>query len=109
MANYAISLTNFQLLPLLKGLNLVAFDADPFNCCFNWAICLPCPVPQSTDEAALADLRLALSQGQPLGRDRFSDKICAAAGIRKMQKGRGRPAAKPEQLGDTETQNDFGF
>ena len=61
------------------------------------------------DEAALADLRLALSQGQPLGRDRFSDKICAAAGIRKTQKGRGRPAAKPEQLGDTETQNDFGF
>jgi putative transposase len=61
------------------------------------------------DEAALADLRLALSQGQPLGRDRFSDKICMAAGIRKTQKGRGRPAAKPEQLGDTETQNDFGF
>ncbi len=29
MANYAISLTNFQLLPLLKGLNLVAFESDP--------------------------------------------------------------------------------
>ena len=26
----AISLTNFQLLPLLKGLNLVAFWSDPY-------------------------------------------------------------------------------
>ena len=31
MANYAISLTNFQLLPLLKGLNLVAFEPGPFH------------------------------------------------------------------------------
>ena len=61
------------------------------------------------DDEAIADIRLALTQGQPLGRDRFSDKICAATGIRKTQNGRGRPAAKPEQLGDTETQNDFGF
>jgi len=61
------------------------------------------------DEAALADIRLALSQGQPLGKDRFSDKICAATGIRRTQKVRGRPVGKTEQPGDTETQNDFGF
>ena len=61
------------------------------------------------DDEALADIRLALSQGQPLGRDRFSDKICAVAGIRHTQKVRGRPAGKPEQAGDTEIQNEFGF
>jgi putative transposase len=61
------------------------------------------------DEAALADIRLALSQGQPLGSDWFSDKICAATGIRHMQKGRGRPAGKSDLPGDTETQNEFGF
>jgi putative transposase len=61
------------------------------------------------DEEALADIRLALSQGHPLGTDRFSDKICAAAGIRKTQKVRGRPTGKSEQSGDAEAQNDFGF
>ena len=61
------------------------------------------------DDEALADIRLALSQGQPLGTDRFSDKIYAAAGIRKTQKLRGRPTGKPDQSGDTETQNEFRF
>jgi putative transposase len=61
------------------------------------------------DDDAIADIRLALAQGQPLGMDRFSDKICAATGIRRAQKGRGRPAGKADQSGDTETQNDFGF
>jgi putative transposase len=61
------------------------------------------------DDEAIADIRLALSQGQPLGRVDFNDKICAATGIRRTQKGRGRPAGKPDQPGDTETQNDFGF
>lgn len=61
------------------------------------------------DDEALADIRLALSQGQPLGSDRFSDKICAATGIRHAQKGRGRPAGKPDLPGDVEAQNEFGF
>ena len=61
------------------------------------------------DDEALADIRLALAQGQPLGSDRFSDKICAATGIRRAQNGRGRPVGKPDQSGDTEIQNDFGF
>jgi putative transposase len=61
------------------------------------------------DEEALADIRLALSQGQPLGGGRFTDKICAAAGIRRTQKRPGRPAGKSNQPGDTETQTDFGF
>ena len=61
------------------------------------------------DEEALADIRLALSQGQPLGHGRFSDKICAAAGVRRTQKRPGRPAGKQGQPGDTETQGDFGF
>jgi len=61
------------------------------------------------DEEAINDIRLALSQGQTLGADRFSDKICAAAGIRRTQKRPGRPAGKLNQPGDTETQIDFGF
>src|SRR5574340_26396 len=46
------------------------------------------------DEEALAGIRLALSQGQPLGGGRFTDKICAAAGIRHMQKRPGKPVGK---------------
>jgi putative transposase len=61
------------------------------------------------DDDAIADIRLALSQGQPLGIDRFSDQICEATDIRRTQKGRGRPAGKMDQSVDTDTQNDFGF
>lgn len=61
------------------------------------------------DEEALADIRFALSQGQPLGHGRFSEKICAAAGIRRTQKRPGRPAGKTDQPGGTETQTGFGF
>jgi putative transposase len=61
------------------------------------------------DEEALADIRLALSQGQPLGHGRFGDQICAATGIRRTQKRPGRPAGKTDQLIDTESQTDFGF
>jgi len=53
--------------------------------------------------------KASLTQGQPLGKDRFSEKICEATGIRRTQQGRGSPAGKPGQSGDTETQNDFGF
>jgi len=61
------------------------------------------------DEEALADIRLALSQSQPLGHGRFGDQICAAAGIRRTQKRPGRPAGRAEQSTGTESQPDFGF
>jgi putative transposase len=61
------------------------------------------------DEKALGDIRLALSQGQPLGLGHFSEKICTAVGIRRTQKRPGRPSGKSDQPGDTETQTGFGF
>lgn len=61
------------------------------------------------DDEALADIRLALSQGQPLGQGRFGEQICVATGIRRTQKRPGRPAGKADQLADTELQTDFGF
>ncbi len=61
------------------------------------------------EEDALADIRLALSQGQPLGHGRFGDQICAATGIRRTQKRPGRPAGKADQLVGIELQTDFGF
>jgi putative transposase len=61
------------------------------------------------DEDALGDIRLALSQGQPLGQGRFGDRICAAAGVRRTQKRPGRPAGKSNQSGDSDTQTGFGF
>ena len=61
------------------------------------------------DDEALSDIRLALSQGQPLGQGRFSDRICAEAGVRRSQKRPGRPAGKPDQPGDSDTQAGFGF
>jgi putative transposase len=61
------------------------------------------------DEAALSDIRLALSQGQPLGHDRFGDRICAAAGIRRTGRRPGRPAGQPQQPAANRDQSDFGF
>lgn len=61
------------------------------------------------DEEALGEIRLALSQGQPFGGNRFSEKICAASGIRRTQKRPGRPLGKSNQPSETETQVDFGF
>ena len=61
------------------------------------------------DEEALAYIRLALSQGQPLGQGRFGEQICAAMGIRRTQKRPGRPAGKADQPTGTELQTDFGF
>jgi putative transposase len=61
------------------------------------------------DEEVLGDIRLALAPGQPLGHGRFSDKICAAAGVRHTQKRSGRPAGKSDQQDSIETQTDFGF
>ena len=61
------------------------------------------------DEEAIADIRLALMQGQPLGSDRFGEAMCAAAGIRRSQKRPGRPAAITNMTSDTKTQTGFGF
>lgn len=61
------------------------------------------------DEEALCDIRVALSQGQPLGQGRFGDRICAAAGVRRAQKRPGRPAGKLNRHSDADTQMGFGF
>ena len=61
------------------------------------------------DDAALADIRLALAQGQPLGSERFSEIMCAAAGVRRAKKGPGRPKVVQEQSARVEDQSDFGF
>lgn len=44
------------------------------------ALTVPCFAAE-LDEEALADIRLALLQGQPLGQGRFGDQICAAVGV----------------------------
>jgi hypothetical protein len=61
------------------------------------------------DEEALDDIRLSLSQGQPLGLGRFGEQIGAATGIRRTQKRPGRPAGRTDQLADPESQTDCGF
>jgi putative transposase len=61
------------------------------------------------DDEALSDIRLALSQGQPLGQGRFRARICAAAGVRRSQKRPGRPAGQSNQAGDPDTQSGVGF
>ena len=61
------------------------------------------------DEEAMADIRLALAQGQPLGESRFAEQICAAAGVRRTEKRPGRPAGKADHPIAAESQTDFGF
>lgn len=62
------------------------------------------------DEEALADIRLALSQGQPLGNDRFSERLCAAAGVKRTLARRGRPVKPaPGAQGFDGEQTGFGF
>ncbi len=61
------------------------------------------------DDEALADIRLALAQGQPLGSERFSEMMCAAVGVRRAQRRPGRPIVKHEQSEQVEDQSDFGF
>ena len=60
------------------------------------------------DDAAIADVRLALSQGQPLGSEKFKEAMCAATGVRQTQARRGRPSSQAEVLA-VENQTDFGF
>ncbi len=61
------------------------------------------------DDEALADIRLALAQGQPLGSERFGEMMCAAVGVRRTQRRPGRPIVKHEQSEQIEDQSDFGF
>ena len=62
------------------------------------------------DEEALLDIRLALTQGQPLGNCRFREAQYKAVGIRQTQARRGRP---PKSIGDAigidGEQSGFGF
>lgn len=43
------------------------------------------------DRAALADIRLAINQNQPMGSERFLKKIEAMTGVRRQARPRGRP------------------
>lgn len=61
------------------------------------------------DEDALTDIRLALSQGQPLGSERFNEAMCAAVGMRRARKKPGRPMKKCDLGVSVEGQNEFGF
>lgn len=51
------------------------------------------------DEAALADIRHAIAQNQPLGNDRFKEAVCAATGVRRTQARRGRPVGAGIETG----------
>jgi putative transposase len=61
------------------------------------------------DDEAIAGIRLALSQGQPLGSERFSEIMCAAVGVRRTQRKPGRPVVQIDQGTRIEDQGDFGF
>ncbi len=61
------------------------------------------------DDAALDDIRLALSQSQPLGSSRFAVEVCAAAGVRRTQARRGRPEGGKGMAQRQEEQSEFGF
>ncbi len=51
------------------------------------------------DQEAIADIRLALNQSQPLGNERFYARIEQMTGIRREPKPRGRPRSKDAQGG----------
>jgi len=62
------------------------------------------------DDEAISNIRLAISQGQPLGNERFKELICAATGMRRVQGRRGRPAKLEESKGEgRDEQTGFGF
>lgn len=60
------------------------------------------------DDEAKSDIRLALSQSQPLGDDRFAERICAMVGVRRTRAQRGRPS-KATTEGDMKDKTGFGF
>ena len=59
------------------------------------------------DKEALADIRLALDQGQPLGKSRFLDQVEKMTGQRREVRPRGRPrkcvAPDDNQAGEQQT------
>ncbi|MCF8198707.1 MAG: hypothetical protein K9J42_08070 [Sulfuritalea sp.] len=61
------------------------------------------------DDEAISDIRLALAQSQPLGDDRFTERICAKVGVRRTHATRGRPAGKADAADGMEEQTGFGF
>ena len=62
------------------------------------------------DNEAISDIRLAIAQGQPLGNERFKERICAATGVRRLQCRRGRrEKVKAPSLSEREEQAGFGF
>lgn len=60
-------------------------------------------------DEAISDIQLALAQSQPLGDDRFAERICAKLGVRRAQAKRGRPPGKASAADGTEAQTGFGF
>ncbi|MEW5786661.1 MAG: transposase [Pseudomonadota bacterium] len=62
------------------------------------------------DEAAISDIRLALAQSQPLGSNRFSEKLCDAVGVRRCNARCGRPVKSGDSgQGIDGEQTGFGF
>ena len=62
------------------------------------------------DAEAIADIRLALTQGQPLGKGRFLETIERMTGQRREAKPRGRPRKQsPDEAGDSGRQGLMDF
>ena len=60
------------------------------------------------DDAAVAEICLALAQSQPLGESRFAEAICKAARVRHSPARRGRPPAQHNTASPL-TQGGFEF
>jgi len=61
------------------------------------------------DDDAIGDIRLELVQSQPLGDDRFADRIYARVGVRRANAKRGRPPGKEQVADAMKEQTGFGF
>ena len=61
------------------------------------------------DDDAIGDIWLALAQSQPLGDDRFAERICARVGVRRGNAIRGRPPGKEPAADAMKDQTGFGF
>jgi putative transposase len=61
------------------------------------------------DDDAIGDIRLALAQSQPLGDDRFAERICARIGVRRANAKRGRPPGEGRSADAMKDQTGFGF
>ena len=61
------------------------------------------------DDDPIGDIRLALAQSQPLGDDRFAERICARVGVRRATAKRGRPPGEGRSADAMKDQTGFGF